>query len=324
VSQADVTIAVATRNRSDRVAQALDSIARQTHPRYEVFVSDDGSTAEHAEGYRTLLGRYDDRFHLLQPLQPSKVGSGPSLTRNRAVEAGSGRYVAFLDDDDTWTWDDYLKVAVETLDRTGTDLFCGDMQGFRGDTLVWDTWFPERRGLVAGERVGEDPSIYRSTRGAFVDVARHRVAHPNMIVVRRQLFETVGGFLVRLRSADDLEFVLRVADRVDVVMFCEQCVARYRFPEGDAHSLTQSMVQHHLQALAAAQHLRMVGRSTDVKRAARKIEAWSMRQLSQDMQEEGRFSTGVALALQAVVVYPTAGAVLDLVRAIVLPTRKKP
>ncbi|MES1256098.1 MAG: glycosyltransferase, partial [Acidobacteriota bacterium] len=78
-SPVDVTVVVASRNRSDLVADALASIARQTLQNFEVVVVDDGSTAEHAEGYRTLVASLGPRFRVLQALQPGQMGSGPAV-----------------------------------------------------------------------------------------------------------------------------------------------------------------------------------------------------------------------------------------------------
>jgi glycosyltransferase involved in cell wall biosynthesis len=319
--QADVTVVTPTRNRPPLLERALDSIARQTFQNYEVFVVDDGSSVEHAASYRGIVARYDERFHLLQPLQPGQTGSGPGVSRNRGMEAGQGRYIAFLDDDDIWTWDDHLKSAVEVLDRTGIDLYCADMQGFSGDVLVFDSWFPDSRALLSSERVRVDPPTYRSTRAAFVEAASHRVVHPNMLVVRRQLVDRTGGFLASLRYAEDTEFVLRLADNTAAVLFCPKSVARYRLPEGNAHSLTMSQTFQDLQTLAAAQHLKITAQSPEVRQAARQIESWTLRLLSQAVKRDGRAGTSLALALQAVVVKPTLGGLLQIARTI-LPRRR--
>ena len=96
----DVTVVIATRNRPAALENALASVAAQHLESYEVVVVDDGSQEEHAESYRSLVA-HDKRIRLLQPLKAGESGSGPSASRNRGIFAGTGRYVAFLDDDDT-------------------------------------------------------------------------------------------------------------------------------------------------------------------------------------------------------------------------------
>jgi hypothetical protein len=227
-----------------------------------------------------------------------------------------------LDDDDTWTSEDHLRIAVETLDGTEGDLYSADMQGFRGDELVWDTWFPDRASLITGARLRADPPVYRSTRAAFARAAVHRALHLNPVVVRRHLIEQVGGLLPGLRFFEDAEFVLRLTDRARGILFCEKPVARYRFPVGDSHSLTMQIAQQHLQTLTAAQHLVMVARSPEVRRVARSLQSWTMRLLSAALHDDGRPGAATSLAIQALVAYPTAGAVVQVVRS-ALPVRKK-
>jgi glycosyltransferase involved in cell wall biosynthesis len=311
-----VTIVTATRNRPAMLERALASIARQTFPNYEAFVVDDGSEAEHAASYRAVVGGFDKRFHLLQPLHPGQSGSGPSASRNRGIAAGRGRYLAFLDDDDTWTWDDHLKVAVEMLDQTGVELYCADMQGFRGESLILETWFEDRRPLVSSARARTDPPIYRVTRAAFVEAARHRSVHPNMIVVSRQLVDRVGKFLERLSFSEDVELILRLVDGTDTVLFCDKPVARYRLPQGDSISLSMNGIEQDLQTLAAAQHVRMVARSPEVRRQAGNLESWTLRLLSRALKRDGRRGAALGMALQGLVAQPTLGGVLHLVRTI--------
>ena len=119
MSEIDVTVVTPTRNRPPMLRRALESISRQTLQNYQVLIVDHGSDAGDAEAYRTLVAGFDGRFNLLQPLRPGELGSGPSLSRNRAMAVGVGRYFAFLDDDDVWNWDDHLRTAVELLDATG-------------------------------------------------------------------------------------------------------------------------------------------------------------------------------------------------------------
>jgi len=316
----DVTIVTPTRNRPALLERALNSILRQTFHRYGVVVVDDGSDDEHAAAYRTVVARFDNRFRLLQPLKPGQKGSGPAVSRNRAIDAGEGRYVAFLDDDDVWCWDDHLTNAVNALERTGAELYCGEMQGFSGDELVIGTWFPDSRPLTSGAMIQATPPIHEASRAAFVNAASHRVVHPNMLVVRRRLIERAGGFLVSLRYAEDTEFVLRLADSVDKVLFCPVSVARYRLPEGNAHSLSMNRLEQDLQTLAAAQHLKATARTAEVRRAASSIESWTLRILSRAAKSEGRRGSALELALQAFVVRPTAGSLRQIVTTLFSPT----
>jgi glycosyltransferase involved in cell wall biosynthesis len=156
----DVSIVVPTRNRPDRLERALDSVARQTLRQWEALVVDDGSEADHRGACEALLSRLGPRFQSVQGGAPSRWGSGPAISRNRGLEAAHGRYVAFLDDDDTWIFDEHLRVAVDALDQTGSDVYCGNMEGFRGDVVAVASWLDGGGPVASAQRVTAKPEIY--------------------------------------------------------------------------------------------------------------------------------------------------------------------
>jgi glycosyltransferase involved in cell wall biosynthesis len=314
--EVDVTVVVPTRNRPALLQQALDSIGQQTGANYEVVIVDDGSTEDRAAEYRTLAGRYGSRVRLLQPMKPGEMGSGPSLSRNRGIAAGMGRYFAFLDDDDTWIWDEHLKTAVEVLDSSKAELYCADMQGFRDGHLEIETWFPDRTPMVSGTALKTNPAVYRLSRRGFVEASRHRNLNPDPIVVSRALLDRAGGYLVTLRFAEDYEFLMRLVNRTDSVLFCDKTVARYRLPESDSHSESMSRIEQHLQSLAAAQHLRMTAHSPEVRQAARKLESWTLRSISTALRANGQTADALVLAFQALLVRPTLGSVWHVGRTV--------
>src|SRR5437763_13170424 len=110
-----VSVIVATRNRTDLLARALRSIARQTCSDFEVIVVDDGSSDSVLSHHERLVTELGDRFRLEKPLVPGARGTGPSATRNRGISTARGEFVAFIDDDDQWVFDQYLELGVESL-----------------------------------------------------------------------------------------------------------------------------------------------------------------------------------------------------------------
>ncbi|MBS1819487.1 MAG: glycosyltransferase family 2 protein [Acidobacteria bacterium] len=313
----DVSVVTATRNRADAAQNALRSIAAQRLHTFESLLVDDGSEAEQAGMYREVVGSLDPRFRLLQPLQPGEIGSGPALARNRGIHAARGRYIAFLDDDDVWISAEHLSSAVSALDGFKADIYCADMQGFRGDRLVYASWFTAPDRLRACPRVQEQPALHQLTRRVFVESILTRVIHPNMLVIRRSLIERAGAFLPSLRFAEDTEFVLRLADHTDRIIFNPLPAARYRLPEGNAHSLSMDATQQDLQTLAAAESLIMRAATAEVRRAAAVLESWTLRRLSIALIESGNRVAAIRTGLQGVIARPSLGAIRDLVHVLV-------
>lgn len=124
---ADVTVIMPAYRSEKTIRRALTSVANQTLKPRAVIVVDDGSldgTYAEAESCRALLR--DVEFELIQ--QPN---AGAGAARNRALEAATTKYVAFLDSDDEWLpgklsmsmrqfeRDDYLLVAHDSVEVTG-------------------------------------------------------------------------------------------------------------------------------------------------------------------------------------------------------------
>ena len=95
-----VAILLTTYNGARFLAQQLDSIARQSHAEWTLYISDDGSsdgTLQIIESYQQLLGA--GRVLLFQGPRRGFAQNFLSLVRNPVV---TGDYFAFCDQDDCW------------------------------------------------------------------------------------------------------------------------------------------------------------------------------------------------------------------------------
>jgi glycosyltransferase involved in cell wall biosynthesis len=313
-----VSVIVATRNRADLVGRTLQSIAAQSLRSLEVIVIDDGSTPEQLASLRNLLSALDDRFRLESPLQPGSLGSGPATARNRGIEAATGRFVAFLDDDDFWVCEKYLETAVSALEACGLDFYFADMHTYRGDVLVWDTWRLDKAVLQTRERVAQvDAETCIVSRADLFRSARARTIHLDCVVLRRSLIDRAGPFLKWLYYGEDHEFLLRQADHVDRALFGPQIVAHYRLPEGNSHSLTFSLLDRHLQLVTAAQRLRSTAQSDEARHNAWRDESWHLRLASLELHRLGRRRAARTLAWQALATRPTLGNLWNLTKVVV-------
>lgn len=171
--------------------RAVDSALAQTHPVEEIIVVDDGSTDGTGEA---LQARYGERIRYLW--QPN---AGVSAARNAGMALASGRYFALLDSDDLWRPDKTAR-QVEWLDAHPDfgmvlcDVVRVDSEGRPTDVF-------HRR------------EVLREDGWALSSLLLNPSLVPASTLFRREVYETCGGFDPSLRTAEDLDFHLRVAKR---------------------------------------------------------------------------------------------------------------
>jgi GT2 family glycosyltransferase len=90
-----VTVVVPTYERGPIVARSLEAVGRIVSPPggHEIVVVDDGSSEEHASRDERAVAAIPGATLLRQ------ANRGPAAARNAGYRSGSGRLVAFLDDD---------------------------------------------------------------------------------------------------------------------------------------------------------------------------------------------------------------------------------
>jgi len=92
-----VSVITGIYNSGSYIAQAIESVQAQTYTDWEMIITDDCSTDNGADIVRSYAAK-DPRVRLLG----LKENSGPGVARNNSISAAKGRYIAFLDSDDTW------------------------------------------------------------------------------------------------------------------------------------------------------------------------------------------------------------------------------
>ncbi len=186
-----ISVIIPTYNRAGYVMRAIRSAANQTYPDLEIFVIDDGSTDDTVSLLRN--------FSCVRPFRFIEGGpnQGAPRARNRALADCAGRWVAFLDSDDVWH-PRKLERQIETLLASGPEF---------GACYT---------GLADYDDTGRLCGVSRATDHGDIQaglLTHNLVGSTSSVLVRRDLLSDVGGFAPGLKSCQDWELWLRLAQR---------------------------------------------------------------------------------------------------------------
>ena len=184
-----ISVVIPAFNAFDYLAQTIASVQAQTYTNWEAMIIDDGSTDDTAAVIRELQAR-DSRLRLL-----SVPNRGVSAARNLGVAETHSPLIAFLDADDLWL-PDKLRLHVERHARTsdlGVSFAQVEFLSAEGVPTGLVASHP-RHALKPEDFLCENPTTTTSNW-----------------VLRREVFETVAGFVEDMGFSEDLEWLLRVA-----------------------------------------------------------------------------------------------------------------
>ncbi|GAA3072100.1 bifunctional glycosyltransferase/CDP-glycerol:glycerophosphate glycerophosphotransferase [Streptomyces glomeratus] len=136
----DISVVVIVFNDAARLPTAVQSVLDQTLRNVEVIIADDHSTDASFEVAQQLAAR-SDRVRAIQ-LPENSGGCGEP--RNQGVAVARGRYVMFLDSDDTLE-PNACRNMLEAAESTGADLVSGlclrvHTDNRHGKTVKWYPW----------------------------------------------------------------------------------------------------------------------------------------------------------------------------------------
>lgn len=114
--RAKVSVIIPYFKSADTIDRAVNSILNQTVSVYEIIIINDNSNT--IVDSQKLKKMEDDIFNLrIINLEENR---GPGYARNVGMDAAKGKYIAFLDSDDTWTKD---KIEHQVLIMENENIF---------------------------------------------------------------------------------------------------------------------------------------------------------------------------------------------------------
>jgi glycosyltransferase involved in cell wall biosynthesis len=198
------SVIIATFNRSALIKQAIDSVFNQSFDEFELIVVDDGSS----DDTRQVVNSYSDirlHYHYIE-------NSGVSAARNFGVSKSKGKYLVFLDSDDS-----LLPDALRD--------FYDSAEIYNHPEIVFSDLLIEQQAGNLRRICARDRKIGKSERGIFLTGAYS---------VKKDFFNLIGGFDENLKFGENTEIKIRVQQTPHRSSITEKLSVKYYFNSAGA------------------------------------------------------------------------------------------
>lgn len=219
-----VSVIIPTYQRSHLVNQAIESVLAQSYKDYEIIVVNDGCTDNTAE----VLNQFQYKIKII-----TQQNKGLSSARNIAIKNSQGRYIAFLDDDDTWLPNNLEKKInlLEGNEKIG--LIYSDMSFFN------------EKGVLPDTKAKECP-LHLAQVSWMLFPYPNLTPRPSSVIVRRESLDEIGLFDESLTACEDYDLCLRISENW-LVYYLDEPLTMYRLSDTNMSKNKERMLINSLQ-----------------------------------------------------------------------------
>lgn len=235
-----VSILIRTIGRASFLREALESCANQTYRNIEVVVIEDGP-----ESSREVVDSFRDRLRI--GYRATGTRTGRARAGNLALQAASGEYLNFLDDDDVF-FADHVEVLLDAV---------REARVAGAYALAWETHTSLADALSG--RYQEVMHVTRhNQRFDRITLWHHNFLPIQAVLFSRRLYERHGGFAEDMDQLEDWNLWTRYTLEDDFILV-PKTTSKYRVPaEAHAAAGRQAMLDRaYADALERQRNMRM-------------------------------------------------------------------
>jgi glycosyltransferase involved in cell wall biosynthesis len=159
---------------------------------------DDGST----DNTRTLCEKYDIRYIY-------QDNAGVSAARNIGVREAAGDWIAFLDSDDRWH---PCKLALQIALAESSEY------SFIHSNELW---------IRNNKQVNPPKKHTKGGGDQFLNNLNHCMISPSTVLLKKSLFEEIGGFLEDYPVCEDYDLWLKITSLYEVGFISESLIDKH-------------------------------------------------------------------------------------------------
>lgn len=202
-----VSVLIPLFNRAQYIEETIQSVLSQDYPRIELIVIDDGST----DGGDLLVQTLVDQEKLCLLRHPDNVNKGQAAALNLGLSAARGEYIAVLDSDDLYVEGKIAKQVAFLQQHPEIGLVYGNGKGIdAAGKVIYDINYDNQ----------PEPS---DPNAVLLDCY---FLLPQNSLVRASVYQQAGNFDERLRSGQDHDMLIRLAEKTKIA---HQSIDSFRY-----------------------------------------------------------------------------------------------
>jgi glycosyltransferase involved in cell wall biosynthesis len=217
MSRSLVSVIIPTYKRSEYILRAINSVLIQSYENIEIIVVDDNDgDNKFREATKLNLKQYIDNNKIIYLTHTHNRGL--PAARNTGMQSSSGKYIAFLDDDDEFC-NDKIEKQVSLFEANDESL-----------------------GLVYGAFLRIESSSNKETvirpkyRGYLYDIlGLNHIGPPSMVMVSKKAADDIKGFDESLRHREDADFYYRLSKNFNIE-YIDDIIMKYYVHPGTLSS----------------------------------------------------------------------------------------
>lgn len=194
-TEINISIIMPLYNVEKFVEKCLESVKNQTFSAYELIIVNDCSTDNSALYVHKFM---KDNPKIKCTFIQNNQNMGDNYSRNVGLQIAQGKYICFLDSDDTWHTE-FLSLLYGEIQSQNADLvFCGYDRCFKTKVLPYDkTWQYPRYN-----------SIFRLKLNYLL--GKTHICHCTVLYHQSFLLQTGLQYTVGCQNAGDTEFITKI------------------------------------------------------------------------------------------------------------------
>lgn len=229
-----ISIILPVYNCQNYISKCIESILNQTYSKFELIIVNDGSTDLTS---KKILSFNDKRIKYIE-----QQNSGVSSARNKGIKNSLGKYVIFVDADDTLE-ENMLKVLYNKAVENNLDIVRANY-----NSVIGEKAYPSKYNL--------NPNTVFDTKNIKKQIIPKILSHEIrgyvwLLLIKKDIINNIE-FDTKLKILEDTKFYIEIFNNSSRVMFINDILYNYRCDNLESATKSQKSYMNNIYNMIAS------------------------------------------------------------------------